>query len=118
VKNKLTSYCTTQGIQMQHIVQYTLQQIGVVDINNCTLKEMVNYIIQSKGLSLHYWEEAINYKNYIVNHTPTKALKHTTPEESCSKIKPNLSQFHVFVSIEWAHIPDEKRKSLHPRSEK
>jgi transposase InsO family protein len=38
VKNNFTGYCTTQGIQMQHIVPYTPQQNGVVERKNRTLK--------------------------------------------------------------------------------
>jgi hypothetical protein len=80
VNNNFTSYCTTQGIQMQHNVPYTPQQNGVVERKKCTLKEMANCMIQSKRLSLKYWEEAINCANYIVNHTLTKALKNITME--------------------------------------
>jgi hypothetical protein len=101
----------------QHI-PYTPQQNGFVERKNRTLKEMANCMIQSKGLSRKYWLEAINCANYIVNHTPTKALKNITPEEVWTKIKPDVSHFHVFGSIAWAHIPDEKRKALHPKSEK
>src|ERR1700722_3720802 len=79
---------------------------------------MANCMIQSKGLSLKYWAKAINYANYIVNHTPTKTLKNITPEEAWTKIKPFVSHFHVFGSIAWAHIPDEKRKALQSKSEK
>ena len=79
---------------------------------------MANCMIQSKGLSLKYWAEAINCENYIVNRTPTKALKNITPEEAWTKIKPDVSHFRVFGSIAWAHIPDEKRKALQPKSEK
>jgi hypothetical protein len=79
---------------------------------------MANCMIQSKGLSLQYWAKAINCENYIVNHTPTKALKNITPEEAWTKIKPDVSHFRVFGTIAWAHIPDEKRKSLQPKSEK
>jgi hypothetical protein len=78
VNNNFTSYCTTQGIQMQHTVPYTPQQNGVAQRKNLTLKEMANCMIQYKGLSLKYWAEAINCENYIVNHTPTKALKNIT----------------------------------------
>ena len=67
-------------------------------------------MIQSKGLSPKYWVEAINYENYIVNRTPTKGFKNMTPEEAWTKIKPDVSHFHVFGSIAWAHIPDEKGK--------
>jgi hypothetical protein len=118
VNNNFTSYCTIQGIQMQHIVPYTPQKNGVAERKNRTLKEMVNCMIQSKGLSLKYWEEAINYENYIVNLTPTKALKIITPEEAWTKIKPDDCHFCVFGSISWAHIPDDKREALQPKSEK
>jgi hypothetical protein len=103
---------------MQHTVSYTTQQNGVTERKNCTLKEMANYMIQSKGLSLKYWVEAINCANYIVNRTPTKALKKITLEETLTKIKPDVSHFRVFGSIAWAHIPDEKRKTLQRKSEK
>jgi hypothetical protein len=68
VNNNFTNYCTTKGIQMKHIVPYTPQQNGVSERKNCTLKEMANCMIQSKGLSLKYWVKAINYANYIVGH--------------------------------------------------
>jgi hypothetical protein len=103
---------------MQHTIPYTPQQNGVAERKNRTLKEMANCMIQSKGLSLQYWEEAINCESYIVNRTPTKALKNITPEEAWTKIKPEVSHFRVFGSIAWAHIPNEKRKALQPKSEK
>ena len=117
VNNKFTTYCTTQGIQMQHTVPYTPQQNGVAERKNRTLKEMANCMIHSKGISLQFWAEAINCANYIVNRTPTKALNDITPEEAWSKIKPDVSHFRVFGSEAWAHIPDEKRKALQPKSE-
>jgi hypothetical protein len=79
---------------------------------------MDNYMIQSNGLSLNYWAEAINCENYIVNHTTTKALKNITPEETWTKIKLDVSHFCVFGSISWAHIPDKERKTLQPKSGK
>jgi hypothetical protein len=41
---------------------------------------MATCMIEYKGLSLHYWVESINNKNYIANHTPTKSLKTITLE--------------------------------------
>ena len=74
---------------------------------------MASCMIQSKGLSLQYWAEAINCeKFYIVNRTPTKVLQGITPEEAWSKIKLDVSHFRVFGSEEWAHIPDEKTESI------
>jgi hypothetical protein len=79
---------------------------------------MANCMIQSKGLSLKYWVGAINCANYIVNHTPTKALKNITPKEAWNKLKLDVSHFYVFGSVAWANIPDEKRKALEPKSDK
>jgi hypothetical protein len=92
---------------MQYTVPYTPQQNGVAERKNCTLKEMANFMIQSNGLSLKYWTEAINCANYIVNPTPTKPLKNITSEGDWTKIKPDVSHFRVFGTIAWAHIPDE-----------
>jgi transposase InsO family protein len=117
VNNNFSSYCTTQGIQMQHIVPYTPQQNGVSEKKNRTLKEIDNCMIHSKGLSLKYWAEEINSANYIVNCTPTKALKNLTSKEAWTKIKPDVCHFRVFGNIAWAHIPQEKRKALQPQSE-
>jgi hypothetical protein len=75
---------------------------------------MENCIIQSKGLIPHFWVEAINYANYIVNFTLTKALKSITPKEAWREIKPNLSYPCVFGSESWADKLDEKRKTLQP----
>lgn len=93
---------------MQHIVPYTLQQNGVVEIKNRTFKKN-SCIIQSKGLSLHYWEKEIHYENYIVNHTYTKDLSIITPKKTWSNIKLDVSHFCIFVSVSWAHIPHGKK---------
>jgi len=84
---------------MQHIVSYTPQQNGVVERNNCTLKETTNCMIQYKGLSLNYWEEYIKCALYIVNLTTKKDLKSRTPKESWNKINPKVSHFHLFGSV-------------------
>ena len=40
-------------------------------------------MLQDEGLDLQFWiDEAINCENYIVNCTPTKALKSITLEEA------------------------------------
>jgi hypothetical protein len=79
---------------------------------------MSNCILHQKDLVFFSWVEVINCANYIVNHTPTKVLKNITPKEAWSSIKPDVSHFRVFGSEAWAHILDEKHKSLEPKSEK
>jgi hypothetical protein len=103
---------------MQHNVPYTPRKNGVIKRNKHTLNEMIKCMIQSKGLSPYFWAETINCANYIVNHTPKETLKDTSLEETWSRIKLDVSHFYVFGSEAWAHILDEKRKSLQPKSEK
>jgi len=103
---------------MQHTVSYTPQKNGVAERKDHTLKEMANCMLQSKRLSLCFWAEAINCDNYIVNHTPTKALKNIRPEEAWSSIKPYVRHFRVFGSEAWAHILDEKHKAVEPKNKK
>ena len=45
-------------------------------------------------------------------------LQGITLEEAWSKIKPDVSHFHVFGCEAWAHVQDEKWKVLQPKSEK
>jgi hypothetical protein len=75
-------------------------------------------MIQSKVLSLHFWEKTNNCVDYMANRTPTKALKNITSEEAWSKIKPDVSHFHVFSSEAWVDVHDEKMKVLQPKSGK
>ena len=43
VNNKFINYCTTQDIQMLHIVTYKPHQNGVVEKNNHTLKKLAEF---------------------------------------------------------------------------
>jgi hypothetical protein len=95
MKNNFTSYCTTQGLQMKHIVPYTSQQNDIAERKNYTLKYMTNCVIQSKGLSFNSWEKSIKCTNYIVNRTLTKALKNAL-EEAWIKINSDASHTMYF----------------------
>ena len=61
---------------MRHIYHsYTPQKKGVIESNNYTLTEVVNYMIHYQGLSSHFLVKTIDYGNYIVNCIYTKGFK-------------------------------------------
>jgi hypothetical protein len=60
----------------------------------------------------------MNYANYIVNQKHIKDIKNIKTKKEWIKLNPNVSHFCVFNSVAWAHILDEKRKSLQRKSEK
>ena len=102
---KLPLSALHRGIQMQHTIPYTPQQNDVVETKNHTLKEMENSMIQSNRLSHFLGEKTINCANYIVIFSSTKNLKYIKLKEARSKIKLDVSHFHVFGSEAWDHIP-------------
>jgi hypothetical protein len=104
------------GIQLQHTVPYTLQQNGVVEWKNRSLKEMASCMLHAKSLPQRLWAEALNCATYIQNISPHRSVKDKTPYEAWSGLKPEVTHFHIFGSRAWARIPSEKRKALDPQS--
>ena len=72
VNNNLQHLCEENGIQMQHYVPYTPQQIGVAERKNRALKEMATCVLEAKYLSPNIWDEAINFVEYVHNRVPHK----------------------------------------------
>ena len=76
VNNNITSYCTTQGIQMQQTVPYTPQQNGVVERKNHTLRHQIQRLRTDNGgkyvndkFTSYCTAHAIQMK-HIVPYTP------------------------------------------------
>ena len=44
------------------------------------------------------------------------AVKHKTPEEAWSGVKPSVEHFRVFGCISHVHVPDSKRTKLDDKS--
>jgi hypothetical protein len=65
-------------------------------------------MIYSKGLHKCFWAEAICCAIFILNIVTTKAVMHATPKEKWNGRKPDISNFNIFGSECWAHIPNEK----------
>ena len=53
-----------------------------------------------------------------MNHSPINSLQGGTLEAAWIQFKQTVSHFRVFGCEAWAHISDEKRKALQPKSEK
>jgi transposase InsO family protein len=90
------------GIQLHHIVPYTLHQDGVVERKNRSLKEMSSYMLHEKLLPHRLWAEALNCETYIQNRSPHRYVKDKTPYEAWSGLKLELTHFLIFVSHAWA----------------
>ena len=61
-----------------------LQQNGVAERKNRSLKEMATYMMEAKTLPPKFWAEAINCASYIQNRVPHKHIDSMTPFKAWS----------------------------------
>ena len=67
-------------------------------------------------MSSSFWAEAINCANHIQNRMRHKALRHMTPKEAWTHVKPDVSTFHIFGSKACTFIPHAQRKAMERKS--
>ena len=65
-------FYSQNGIIHQTTAPYSPQKNGIAKRKNRTLKEMMNALLLSSGLSQNLWGEAILSANYILNKIPQK----------------------------------------------
>lgn len=111
-------YCEELGIRRELLAPYTPQQNGVVERKNRTVVEMGRCLLKSSGLPLQFWAEAVSISIYLINRSPTQALRCKTPYEVWHGKKPTVSHFKIFGCIAFALIPSHKHQKLDDKSEK
>lgn len=113
---EFNKFCMENGIKRQLTNAYTPQQNGVAERKNRTIMNMVRAMLSEKGIPKPFWEEAVNWSNYVLNKCPTFAVKNITPEEAWSGKKPSVDHFRVFGCIAHVHVPKVQRTKLDNRS--
>jgi hypothetical protein len=73
-------------------------------------------MLSEKKILKTFWPEAVNWTVYILNRSPTLAVKNITPEEAWSGIKPSVEHFQMFGCLAHVHVPDAKRTKLEDKS--
>ena len=69
-------------------------------------------------LPLFLWAEAVATIVHVRNLCPTSSFKGMTPYQRFFSVKPDVGHLRVFGCTAFAHIPDEKRRKLDPKSVK
>ena len=117
--NEFKKMCRESGIQLQPTVPYNSEQNGVAERLNRTLMEKSRSMIAEFGVDKTLWGEAVLTATDITNRSPTRALSvNKTPAEMWFNKRPNLSNFRVFGSTAYAHIPDVLRTKLDNKSKR
>ncbi|KAD3640517.1 hypothetical protein E3N88_29740 [Mikania micrantha] len=75
-------------------------------------------IMKAMLMPQNFWGEAVRHTIYVLNRTPTKALKNSTPFEALKGRKPNLKHLRVFGCVAYAKVPSNHLTKLDDRSVK
>ena len=73
-------------------------------------------MLEYKNVPKKYWAEAVYTAVYLLNRSPTQAVKKMTPEEAWSGRKPKVGHLKVFGSTAHVWIPNAKRAKLDSKS--
>lgn len=114
--DKFKIFMKNHGIVHQFTAPYTPEQNGVAERMNRTIIEKVRCMLYDANLKMQFWAEAAATAAFLINRTPCRDMKNTTPEEIWTTLKPNLTHIRVFGCRAMVHIPKEKRRKLDPKS--
>lgn len=95
---------------------YTPQQYGLAERKNMTVMNLVRPMLSEKKVPKTFWPEAVKWTVYVLNRSPTLAVKEMTPKEMWSGEKPYVEHFRVFGCVGYVHVPDVKRTKLENKS--
>ena len=103
LSNKMKDYCVEKGISYHLTVPYTPQLNGVSERMVRTITEKGRTFFSDAKLNKVFWGEAVLTATYLINRTPTKALKY-------NKLKAQLKYLKVFGSTVYVHNKTRKAK--------
>ena len=63
---------------------------------------------------MHLWVEACNTAVYVKNCCPDRVLGMSTPKESFTSKKPDISHLKIFGSPVYIHVTKDAKKKLEP----
>lgn len=104
LSNEFKLFCSEKGITFHLTVPYTPQQNSVAERMNRTITEMARALVIAAELPKTFWGEAVLTAVYLINRSPTKALKtNKTPYELWHNQKPLIKHLRVFGSTVYVH---------------
>lgn len=116
LSNEFKLICQRYRIAQQCTVVYTPQQNGVSERYIQTIVTMCRSMLTHFDLPKSYWSYAVRYAAWIKNRLQHPRIKHTTPHETFTKIKPSLSFAKTFGCAAYAWIATSLRQKLDYKS--
>lgn len=95
-------YCAEKGVERHLTAPYSPQQNGVMERRNQTIVGIARSMLKAKDMPAAFWGEAVSTAEFILNHSPTKAIAEKTPFEAWHGRKPKVSFLRTFGCV--AHV--------------
>ncbi|CAD7078781.1 unnamed protein product [Hermetia illucens] len=111
LSNEMEDYCCEKGITYHLTVPRTPQLNGVSERMVRTITEKARSMIISACMDKIFWGDAVLTATYLINITPTRALKQTkTPYEMWHGKKPQIKYLKIFGSTVFVHNKNSRTK--------
>lgn len=110
VSTAFKSYCQEKGIQIEYTIAYTPEQNGVAERMNRSIVEKARCMLLSSSLPKTLWSEAVKTAVYLLNRSPTSALKDSVPATLWYGQKPSVEKLKIFGSTAYLHTPKQLSK--------
>lgn len=115
--NRCKDYYRYNGIEHQTTQPYSSEMNGDVEIFMKILIHTASSMLNTAGIRLDFWGQAVLCANFITNRCPTKGLRlKSTPYEALYGSRPYIGHFRIWGCRAYAHISDKKRKKLDPHN--
>ncbi|GJZ35815.1 retrovirus-related pol polyprotein from transposon TNT 1-94 [Tanacetum coccineum] len=107
---EFNNLCKESGVAIHLTVAGTPQQNGLAERMNMTLLNKVRYLLIQSGLSDSFWAEATVTAEYLINRSPSTALKKKTPIDLWSRHPTNYEILRIFGCVAYPHVNQRKLK--------
>ncbi|GJZ08691.1 copia LTR rider [Tanacetum coccineum] len=107
--------CIESGIFRHLTVDGTPQQNGVAERMNRTLMDKVRCLLIQYGLPKTFWTEVTCMAVYLINRSPSRAIKKKTSMEMWSGHLSDYGMLRIFCCVAYPH---DKQGKLEPRAVK
>ncbi|GKG15994.1 gag-pol polyprotein, partial [Tanacetum coccineum] len=97
---------------------YTPQQNGVAERMNRTLLERARAMLATTSLGKSFWTKAVNTACYVINRSPSTAVKLKTPMEIWTGKLINYSDLNIFESPVYMMYNTQETTKLDLKSRK
>jgi len=98
------TYLKSRGTVQKLNVHDKPQQAGVAEWRNRTIAERIRALLHASGLPKSLWGEAARHVVWLLNRTPTKAVKGRTPFEAAFGKKSDMGGVREWGDKVWVRV--------------